>query len=584
MRALLDVQSAMGGDEEIMLGIARALGQMQAKGKVSSEELMQLAERGIPSYQILREKLGLTAKEVYNIGNMAIKSGPAVQAIFEGMTERFGGNAEKMANTYTGQIQIIKNHLSDLQRMAGDIAMPKIVEQLKEASQYLKENKVDVAEGIGKGIEKTAEAIQAIIENREKVVLAFEIMFGAMAVNKLAKFLTSLEAISLELKKIAALTGAGWLPTLGLAGVGAAVTWGTVETLKNPENGPFGPGTSPYGRIPIPAKKYNSPETRGFGFDITAGTSLPKYEAPVSFFAANHRPGGMDVPQSVIDDIAEAGKPDTSFLGPQEPDIIKALRDAYERQPPVDISGFVGPEMPELMRAALENEKDYTEKHLSLQRELRDSEVTLMTDKYAQARIMETNRFNDEIAGYAGNAEMMELAAQKHWNNMQAIANDNTQQMIQNAANFGVFWGDMMISIYQQSDHTFSSIASSFGKMIQQMAIKAMVSGFFGMLFGGPAGGAAAFKASLGIPGRASGGSVSAGSPYMVGERGPELFVPKQSGKIIPNGAITDNSQITINFSGNATKEGAAELAVQIDRIIRERKSRELERMRRGVA
>jgi len=36
-------------------------------------------------------------------------------------------------------------------------------------------------------------------------------------------------------------------------------------------------------------------------------------------------------------------------------------------------------------------------------------------------------------------------------------------------------------------------------------------------------------------PGRASGGPVSSNQMYMVGERGPELFVPSQSGKIVPN-------------------------------------------------
>ncbi len=38
------------------------------------------------------------------------------------------------------------------------------------------------------------------------------------------------------------------------------------------------------------------------------------------------------------------------------------------------------------------------------------------------------------------------------------------------------------------------------------------------------------------IGGRASGGPVMAGTPYIVGEQGPELYVPSQSGKIIPNG------------------------------------------------
>lgn len=44
-------------------------------------------------------------------------------------------------------------------------------------------------------------------------------------------------------------------------------------------------------------------------------------------------------------------------------------------------------------------------------------------------------------------------------------------------------------------------------------------------------------KDFLGIGGRAAGGSVASGTPYMVGERGPEMFVPGRSGTIVPNGA-----------------------------------------------
>ena len=40
---------------------------------------------------------------------------------------------------------------------------------------------------------------------------------------------------------------------------------------------------------------------------------------------------------------------------------------------------------------------------------------------------------------------------------------------------------------------------------------------------------------SLGDLLRASGGPVSGGTPYVVGEQGPELFVPNQSGDIVPN-------------------------------------------------
>lgn len=48
---------------------------------------------------------------------------------------------------------------------------------------------------------------------------------------------------------------------------------------------------------------------------------------------------------------------------------------------------------------------------------------------------------------------------------------------------------------------------------------------------------------------RAMGGPVSSGSTYLVGERGPELFTPAQSGNITPNSAIGGNI-ITVNVQG----------------------------------
>src|SRR5690606_19540464 len=51
------------------------------------------------------------------------------------------------------------------------------------------------------------------------------------------------------------------------------------------------------------------------------------------------------------------------------------------------------------------------------------------------------------------------------------------------------------------------------------------------------------------IPGRAMGGPVMAGQPYVVGERGPELFVPRQAGTVVPNHAI--QSPIVINIDAS---------------------------------
>jgi hypothetical protein len=61
---------------------------------------------------------------------------------------------------------------------------------------------------------------------------------------------------------------------------------------------------------------------------------------------------------------------------------------------------------------------------------------------------------------------------------------------------------------------------------------------------------------SGGVPGRALGGPVSSGRPYIVGEVGPELFVPSSSGNITPNNAL-GGSVINLTVNAGMGTQGA---------------------------
>jgi len=65
--------------------------------------------------------------------------------------------------------------------------------------------------------------------------------------------------------------------------------------------------------------------------------------------------------------------------------------------------------------------------------------------------------------------------------------------------------------------------------------------------------------AALGLPGRATGGPVAPGRGYVVGERGPELFVPTASGRIepAPVGAARD-VRVTIHVQAGSGEAPAA--------------------------
>jgi phage-related protein len=84
---------------------------------------------------------------------------------------------------------------------------------------------------------------------------------------------------------------------------------------------------------------------------------------------------------------------------------------------------------------------------------------------------------------------------------------------------------------------------------IKNNPVTQFIGGAFDTVFGG---------------GRAAGGPVSSGTSYVVGERGPELFVPNTSGTIIPNGGGGGGSTINLTVNGAIDAEGTARTIVDV--------------------
>ncbi len=86
-------------------------------------------------------------------------------------------------------------------------------------------------------------------------------------------------------------------------------------------------------------------------------------------------------------------------------------------------------------------------------------------------------------------------------------------------------------------------------------------------------------SALLGQPGRATGGPVSPGRAYVVGERGPELFVPTSSGAIAPTPGSRAGRDVRISIAVNAPSGSAPEALArssrQVARAVRNALARE---------
>jgi phage-related minor tail protein len=75
-----------------------------------------------------------------------------------------------------------------------------------------------------------------------------------------------------------------------------------------------------------------------------------------------------------------------------------------------------------------------------------------------------------------------------------------------------------------------------------------------------------------GSPGRATGGPVSPGRAYMVGERGPELFVPTASGTVVANGGASGRAvsvSINVNTPSGTAPQALAQSSRQVARAVK---------------
>lgn len=100
---------------------------------------------------------------------------------------------------------------------------------------------------------------------------------------------------------------------------------------------------------------------------------------------------------------------------------------------------------------------------------------------------------------------------------------------------------DQLLGVIQGTQSMGDAFRNVANQIIADLARIAIQQAIIGPLDDLLTGGVSSFTSGLGKlfgGGRATGGAVSAGSLYRVGENGPELFAPNRSGTIIPTGAL----------------------------------------------
>ena len=156
LRTIGDTSAGLGMGTAGIDRITLAIGQIKAKGKVMGDELLQLTEAGIPAYTILAQKLGLTAAQINNIGNANIDADTAINALLEGMNEKFGGLSSKIADTKEGMLSTIKDNAMAI----GEFIMRPLDASLSDGLKKIRDWTDDIADAIRNG--DTSGAMKAL--------------------------------------------------------------------------------------------------------------------------------------------------------------------------------------------------------------------------------------------------------------------------------------------------------------------------------------------------------------------------------------------------------------------------------------
>jgi len=139
-----------------------------------------------------------------------------------------------------------------------------------------------------------------------------------------------------------------------------------------------------------------------------------------------------------------------------------------------------------------------------------------------------------------------------------------------------------LVSAIKRGTLGFGDLRSTALSVINDITGQAVRSGLgsFGLGGGGGSGGSGsllglvgAVGSLLGLPGRATGGPVSPGRGFVVGENGPELFVPTSAGQVVPaGGGGSRNVNVSIKVmapAGASAPESLARSSRQIAQSVR---------------
>jgi tape measure domain-containing protein len=573
-KRLADVSGATGAE---LQGLVTAYGQVQAKGRLQGEELLQFQERGVALQEELRKMYGLSGEEFQKAMSKGQVSAEAVEVAVKRLTDaggKYANGAISQSDSLNGKLSTLQDSVDELARKVGGVLSPAV----KGVIDYLIGN-VGMA---NKLITDMGLAWQYVTSQLQPFIDSIQLVQGALSSLQppdwLRAGLTGMTAPG----QIFSWLGRGQQAISGLAAQqrGRADLYGRYI----PGSQQIRPGAAP-GATVIPALlNGNGGGGRGGGGGRTrAGKSDAEREAERRAKAAKEEEARV---QGILRNrAAEVEIFDLRFQIDSK--INKAEKDGDQ-----------------MLAARLRG----AQKELDLQYQY----AQLLADpQNKDARIQEQITYQGTMEILSNQIlverELEEIQKQRNQNQMNGLQaviekqyqlNTAVQQQLQLADSIANTIGqgiasafDGLITGSENWGQSLQKIASGVltdiaNQLIRIFIIEQAVNAIKSFLTpfspatpfgagGGMVGKFGTLGPNYGIPQRAMGGPVTAGQSYIVGERGPELFTPGIGGRISPNGGSSGNSvkvdsiNITVENTGDQLSPAAQkQIAGQIRGIV----------------
>lgn len=478
-------------------------------GTQGDDAINTLEELGLQDQRLIRSFLSLAnagtiLEETLIASSEASKKNNAI-------TEE----AEKRFATTASQVQIFKNNLDELGIRLGTIFLPKLNETLETLTDW-----IEGWMNVGKNIRETTQSVEDFVTTLRYLPQAINETIGGTRVleGALNTFTLGLYGVVIGSKK-------------ARDSVGQDLT-GAVDDATSSTNA-LGNATEQLGG-----------SLSGATSGVTGMSSAMKKLADKAEKSAEKirdlHDEARKVSESIADDEAGSRQRIADEIIAQEQKIADMRKDIAERSS--DIKTEADRKAVEELRQQLTKEEDALQRVGWLRQDLA-LEVT-----EAERRAGET-AFERKLEDIQ---KQRVATLERHLERLQEIKEELAMETAKNTE-ITSSYTSAQVQIREDTKDTTEVIRQEAEK--QRSLLMSVSSAVSGISWG-------ALNLGGHVPAfRAEGGPVSAGRGYIVGEQGPELFVPGSSGNIVPNGAggVTVNVTVHGDVSGRELVERVKE-------------------------